>query len=71
MRQTDYNWLRTLGMVSSIGFLILIATGIGLLLGLWLDGVAGTSPWFAFFLTVAGLAAGLMEALKILIKVGQ
>lgn len=71
MRQVDYSWLRTLGAVTSIGFLIGIATGIGLLFGLWLDRVLGTSPWLAFIFTLIGLAAGLYESVKILIKAGQ
>ena len=71
MRQTDLSWLKTLGSVTSIGFLILIATGIGLFFGLWLDKMFGTSPWLAFIFTLLGLIAGLIEAVKILIKAGQ
>lgn len=68
MRQVDKEWLRTLGAVSSVSLLILIATGIGMLLGLWLDRLFGTAPLLAFFLTLVGLAAGLIEAVRILIK---
>lgn len=71
MQQSDYSWMRTLGAVASIGFLILIATVIGLVFGLWLDRVLHTSPWFAFIFTLIGLAAGLVEAVKILMKAGQ
>ncbi|MBI2843025.1 MAG: AtpZ/AtpI family protein [Armatimonadetes bacterium] len=72
MRQTeDYGWLRTLGVISSIGFLILIATGIGLIFGLWLDRMLGTTPWLAFVFTMLGLASGLVEAVRILVKAGE
>jgi F0F1-type ATP synthase assembly protein I len=62
---------RVLTAVTSVGFLILIAIGIGLLFGLWLDKILHTGPWMAFVWTIIGLAAGLYEAAKILIKAGQ
>ncbi len=48
--------------------LVLIATGIGLGLGLWLDSKLGTKPWLAIVLCLVGLAAGLYESAKILIN---
>ena len=69
MSESNYRWVRTMGMVSSIALLILIATAIGLGLGLWLDGKLGTSPWLAFVMTLVGLFAGLYESVVILIKV--
>jgi len=71
MRRADLGWLRTLGAVASIGLLILIATMIGLAFGVWLDKLFGTSPWLTFLFTLLGLAAGLVESAKILMKVGQ
>jgi len=58
-----------MGQVSSLGLLILISTCIGLGAGLWLDGRLGTKPWLAFVLTVLGLAAGMYESAKILLKI--
>ena len=60
--------MQTAGVVSGVGLLIGVSTGIGLGLGLWLDGKLGTKPWLAFIMTLFGLAAGLYEAIKILIK---
>ncbi len=72
MRQeSDWEWLRVMGSISSIGFLILISIGIGLLFGLWLDKMLHTSPIFAFIFTLVGLAAGLYEAVRLLIKAGK
>lgn len=71
MRDAEPGWLRTMAAVSSIGLLILISTGIGLVFGLWLDRMLGTTPWLAFVFTLFGLAAGLVEAVKILIRAGQ
>jgi len=68
MNESNYQWVRTVGMVSSIALLIFIATVIGLGLGLWLDGKLGTSPWLVFIMTLVGLFAGLYESVVILIK---
>lgn len=58
-----------MGMVSSIGLLILVSTVIGLGIGYWLDSKLGTAPWLALILTIFGLASGLYEAVVILIRV--
>lgn len=68
MSESDYRWVRTLGTVSSIALLIFVATAIGLVLGVWLDGKLGTAPWLAFIMTLVGLFAGLYESVVILIK---
>ena len=69
MKQSDRGWIRSLGDISSIGMLILISTAIGLGIGVWLDRKLGTTPWLAFVLTVVGLAAGLYESIRMLIRV--
>ncbi|OFX15503.1 MAG: hypothetical protein A2Z18_05820 [Armatimonadetes bacterium RBG_16_58_9] len=68
MTEPNYRWVRTAGTVSSIALLILASTGIGLGLGVWLDGKLGTKPWLAFALTLVGLISGLYESVVILIK---
>ncbi len=70
MRQdSNREWIRALGSISSIGFLILISVGVGLVIGLWLDKKFDTSPWLTFVFTLIGLAAGLYESIKLLLKV--
>lgn len=69
MSDGNYGWLKTAGIVSSIGLLIFVSTLIGLGLGLFLDSKLGTKPWLAFILTLFGLASGLYEAAKLLIQV--
>ena len=68
MSDSNYRWIRTAGVVSSIGLLIIVSTGIGLVLGLWLDSKLGTKPVLAFVLTLLGLISGLYESMVILIK---
>jgi len=68
MMASNDRWIRTAGQVSSIGLLILVCMGIGLGLGYWLDSKLGTAPWLAFVMTLFGLAAGIYESVKILIR---
>lgn len=68
MNNSNYRWIRNAGMLSSIPFLILISTLIGLGLGLWLDSKLGTAPWLAIVLTIIGLASGIYETVRLLIK---
>lgn len=68
-KKSDYKWIKTAGEVGSIGIMILAAAGIALVAGLWLDKKLGTAPYLALGSTLFGLAAGIYEAVKILIKV--
>ncbi len=49
--------------------IVLVAAGLGLAAGVWLDKKLGTAPYLALVMTLVGLAAGIYEAVKILIKV--
>ena len=68
MSQSDYRWMRTVGQLSAIGLLIGVSVLIGLGLGCWLDSKLGTAPWLAFTMTLIGLAAGLYESMRLLLK---
>ncbi len=68
MSDPDNKWMKQAAMVSSIGLLIVVATLIGLGIGMWLDSKLGTRPWLAFALTVLGLAAGIYESARILLN---
>lgn len=64
-QQDDYAWMRKVGLASSIGFMFVIATGLGWLFGSWLDKKFGTSPWLMLVFTLMGIAAGFIEMIKI------
>ena len=49
--------------------MVLVAVGLGLLAGVWLDKKLGTAPYLALTMTLVGLIAGIYEAVRILIKV--
>ena len=57
---------RMAGVLTSLGFLLAIATGLGTLLGYWLDSRWGTGPWLTLIGMFFGLAAGFIEMFRIL-----
>ena len=53
--------LEVLGLGWSLGWRI----AAGVLLGFWLDGRAGTAPWLTLLLSLAALAAGVIQILRL------
>jgi predicted F0F1-ATPase subunit len=49
---------KSLGVLSSIGFSVVLAIAIGVLIGRWLDDRFGTSPLFFFIFLFIGIVAG-------------
>ncbi len=45
-------------MASSMGISMVLATVIGLVIGLWLDGLFETKPWLTLIFLVLGIVAG-------------
>ena len=58
MKEDTRKALKLVGLASTLGLTIVIATFIGLALGLWLDRVFNTSPWLTVILLIAGIIAG-------------
>lgn len=69
MNNPKHGWIQTAGEVSSIGMIILIASLIGGALGWFLDRKFHTYPYLTMILGFLGLASGIYESVKILIKV--
>ncbi len=67
MNEPKNPWVQT-GEILSIGLLILVSTLIGLAVGRWLDVMLGTNPLLAFVFTLLGVAAGLYETIRILVR---
>jgi F0F1-type ATP synthase assembly protein I len=61
--KTTRDAFRTVSM-SSVGLEMGIAVLIGLLLGRWLDGHFGTTPWLLIVGTCLGMAAGMMGVFR-------
>ena len=57
--------MRTFGTLGSIGLAFVIAVGLGVLLGLWLDRMTGWSPLFLIIFFILGFAAGVVNVYRI------
>lgn len=53
---------------STVGLSLVLATVIGLLIGLFLDGKFGTSPWFTLIFFILGVIAGFKELFRMVKK---
>lgn len=58
----DRQILRALGLMTQLGLSMAVSVAIGVLLGHWLDGKLGTSPW----LLILGCVIGAASAFNVL-----
>jgi ATP synthase protein I len=58
MKEDTKKALKLAGLASTLGLTIVIATFIGLALGLWLDRVFNTTPWLTVIFLIVGIIAG-------------
>jgi ATP synthase protein I len=56
--------VRTMGALSSVGLSFVLAIVIGVLLGLWLDRLFGTSRVFFFIFFILGFVAGILNVYR-------
>ena len=67
-RGSAYRFLAIATWFTGMGWAIAIAIVIGVLIGNWLDGRAGTHPLFLLLGLVLGLAIGLASAGRMLLR---
>ena len=67
----NHQWLTQLGMASTVGITLVVATGIGYFFGSWLDARLGTDPYLMLLFTLLGVAAGFYEMLKLVIRLSR
>jgi len=58
MDEKDRKLIRMIGVLSTVGLVMVFATVIGLYIGLKLDAWLGTSPWFTGIFLLLGIVAG-------------
>lgn len=58
MEEKDRRLIRMLGVLSTVGLVMVFATVIGLFIGIKLDKWFGTSPWLTALFFLFGLIAG-------------
>ena len=68
MKEDTREALKLVGLASTLGLTIVIATFIGLALGLWLDRVFDTSPWLTIIFLLLGIIAGFRNFYRFLSK---
>lgn len=67
MGEEDKGLLKRLVWLSSMGISMVVATFIGLYIGVYLDSVFSTRPWFTIIFLIIGIAAGFRN-IYILVK---
>jgi ATP synthase protein I len=68
MKEDTRKALKLVGLASTLGLTIVIATFIGLALGLWLDRVFDTSPWLTIIFLLLGIIAGFRNFYRFMSK---
>jgi ATP synthase protein I len=68
MKEDTRKALKLVGLASTLGLTIVIATFIGLALGLWLDKVFTTSPWLTVIFLILGIIAGFSNFYRFMSK---
>ena len=68
MKEDTREALKLVGLASTLGLTIVIATFIGLALGLWLDRVFDTSPWLTIIFLILGIIAGFHNLYRFVTK---
>ncbi len=62
--------LKGLGALTAIGITLVASTVVGLLIGLYLDRVFSTKPWFTIIFLILGIIAGFRNIYQIAKKYG-
>jgi ATP synthase protein I len=62
---------RTVGALSTVGLAFVLAIVIGTAAGVWVDSRFGTSPWGFLIGFVMGLAAGVLNVIRITRDAGK
>lgn len=63
--------LRGLAMLATMGIAMVVATFIGLGIGIWLDKTFGTKPWFTLIFLLLGIAAGFRNIYEMAKRYGD
>jgi len=58
MEEQDRRFIRLMGVLSTVGITMVVATVIGYFAGHYLDRIFGTDPWLMIVFLLLGIAAG-------------
>ena len=65
MKPSDREFLKLTALLSTVGIAMVVATFLGLMLGLWIDGRLHTSPCFMLIFLLIGIGAGFWNLWKL------
>ena len=71
MRENRRKFIRSAGLASSVGLVLVISTVIGYAFGNWLDKKLGTAPWLMLVFALIGIVAGFFEMFRIIDQISN
>lgn len=69
--ENRYRFIRQLGMLTTIPFVLLSGPVIGFFIGDYIDKRFGTAPWFMVALVILGLIASARQTIQIINRAGK
>ena len=71
-RQQKGDFIRYIGVASTVGINMVVSTFVGFALGYWVvDRYLSSYPWFTIILTLLGIAGGFRYLFRIAQKAGE
>ena len=70
MEEKNEGFLKKVTWLSSLGISMVVATFVGLYIGVYLDRVFSTDPWFTIIFLIIGIVAGFRNIYTLIKKYG-
>ncbi|MEK7688668.1 MAG: AtpZ/AtpI family protein [Deltaproteobacteria bacterium] len=70
MEEKNEGFLKKVAWLSSLGISMVVATFVGLYIGVYLDRVFSTDPWFTIIFLIIGIIAGFRNIYTLIKKYG-
>ena len=71
MEEKSEGFLKKVTWLSSLGISMVVATFVGLYIGVYLDRVFSTDPWFTIIFLIIGIVAGFRNIYTLIKKYGS
>ena len=70
MEEENKGFLKKAAWLSSLGISMVVATFVGFYIGVYLDRVFSTDPWFTIIFLIIGIVAGFRNIYTLIKKYG-
>jgi F0F1-type ATP synthase assembly protein I len=57
-------WVRSVGVVSTLGITLVVSTLVGFVIGYYLDRWLSTSPWLTIVFLLLGIVSGFVQIFR-------